>query len=526
MSKKKSQSIIATATWPDAGTWQAALTQDFPDGRWLLALELALPTGVLSTQQLQRAHNLSRDQISRLAAKFQNLAGDAILTRVSETLPRPGQRGQPPLVYKLGEAGAALLRAHGHPEAHACNLTEATPIAHALATLDVRLAALQAGLTVQTETPLPYDDTVLRPDNLVTLPDGTVALFETEQSATLTLLRRIRESVQHKLAFFRSPAARGISSTVRVLFNLPRGKSWDQAVGVWERATALVANPNGGDLPFKIVALPLGEFLAQPDWGEPPDARWESLFDPAQTRAFAPAMPGAAEPAASKEKAPGAGSTALAPVKPPPPSLPLSLKRHTPREDRLIIQAYLQHILEQGPALAYTADHPCADPEFFTLVGIIYTASHPPDATPWQQAQHPFQSLYLLRQYLTLHPRLKGALQKAIEGRSSHMTWNPTTILHRMQVAIDTFLKYHGLHNAGGLRAWPISNWNRDDESADFRVLVSLHPEMLIGERGDVVPLRDEVRAAEEALAWVLYALFAYSEEVNLGLRQQYPPFW
>ncbi len=41
--------------------------------------------------------------------------------------------------------------------------------------------------------------------------------------------------------------------------------------------------------------------------------------------------------------------------------------------------------------------------------------------------------------------------------------------------------------------------------------------------KGDgVVPGREEVARAEEALAWVLWALFAYAEEIGLKA----PPFW
>jgi len=200
--------------------------------------------------------------------------------------------------------------------------------------------------------------------------------------------------------------------------------------------------------------------------------------------------------------------------------------RRAPADDRRLLEAYWQHIQEQGPALAYTADRPRADPEFFTLMGLIYEASHPEEATLWQLAQHPYASLYLLRQYLNLHPRLKAALKKTLEGRASRMTWNPTTILHRMQVVLDVFLRYHGFCRSAGLWVYPVSAWNRPDGSGDFQVAAELHPEVLMGERDGVVPLRDAVQAAERALAWVLYALFAYSEEVGLELKQGAAPFW
>jgi len=53
-------------------------------------------------------------------------------------------------------------------------------------------------------------------------------------------------------------------------------------------------------------------------------------------------------------------------------------------------------------------------------------------------------------------------------------------------------------------------------------VRVRMHPEVLMGEEDGVVPGREEVARAEEALAWVLWALFAYAEEIGLKA----PPFW
>jgi hypothetical protein len=43
---------------------------------------------------------------------------------------------------------------------------------------------------------------VLRPDNVVTLPNGVQALYEVEQDADLSLLRRVVESWRRKAAFF------------------------------------------------------------------------------------------------------------------------------------------------------------------------------------------------------------------------------------------------------------------------------------------------------------------------------------
>jgi hypothetical protein len=102
------------------------------------------------------------------------------------------------------------------------------------------------------------------------------------------------------------------------------------------------------------------------------------------------------------------------------------------------------------------------------------------------------------------------------------MTWNVTNILHRMQVITDTFLRYHGLRRGRSLEVIPESSWNRKSGPKDYVITVRTRPEVLMGERDGVVPARDEVQAAERALAWVLWALFSYGEA--LGLKR--PGFW
>jgi len=495
----------------DTASLQEALEQAFPDRRWLDVLALVAHTGVADTKQIQTASGLSRDKVNTLLDRFYELAGDQVLAQVPVKVPKPGVRGRTPNLYTLGEAGAALLRANGQPDARASNLKAAKPLAHARATLDVRLAALAAGLTVETERLLPYgEEQVLRPDNVVALSNGTRALFETEQDAALPVLRRVTESVRNKAAFFRFEAGQQVSGTVRVLINLPYSRDWDKTVHVWERATAIVADECGGDLPFHILALPLQAFLQEPDWNEPPDTgRWESLFDPARTAAF---EPDGQETTRTKSKA----------LVPRQHKLPTRLKRRSPVDDRRIIQAYWQYLLEQGPELAYTHDAPRPDPAFFELTQVVYAASHPANPTPLQEAAHPYASLYLLRKYLQMHPRLRQGLSKAMVRASHSMRWNITTIEHRMQVVIDVFLRYHGYRFSSALRAYPCSSWGRNAGPGDFGVSVGLHRELLMEEGYGVVPDREQVQEAEAALAWVLWALFAHSEY----LQVKSPPFW
>ena len=184
---------------------QQALTRGDPEGRWLRLLEVFLPVGLADMNQLQAATGFSRDQVNRLLEKFRQAAGGGqpMVTRVEVKVARPWLGARGAVIYQLAETGAALLRAAGHEEARACGLKEAVAIAHAAALLDVRLAALAAGLTVATETELCNDaNEALRPDNLIGLLDGRPAMFELEQTARPELLRRIVEGVRRRAEFF------------------------------------------------------------------------------------------------------------------------------------------------------------------------------------------------------------------------------------------------------------------------------------------------------------------------------------
>jgi len=177
---------------------------------------------------------------------------------------------------------------------------------------------------------------------------------------------------------------------------------------------------------------------------------------------------------------------------------------------------------ERRPEVAYTEEHPRPDPVFFEVMGVIYAASHSEGQSVVRRAAYPYASVYLLGKYLEMHPKLRGRLRRALERGRETMRWNVTTILHRMQGVIREFLRYHGYEVGRWLLAVPESSWERGEGPQDFGVRVRIHPEVLMGEGDGVVPGQEAVARAEEALAWVLWALFAYAEEIGLKA----PPFW
>jgi len=102
---KRSRTEKTKAAEVDVAALQAALDQAFPDRRWLRVLALFRHTGVADAGQVREVTGLSRDQLDTLLRRFRELAGEEVLARVPFNVPRPGVRGRPPAVYKLGQAG-------------------------------------------------------------------------------------------------------------------------------------------------------------------------------------------------------------------------------------------------------------------------------------------------------------------------------------------------------------------------------------------------------------------------------------
>ncbi len=495
---------------------QQMLARGDSEDRWLRLLEAFQVVGLADMNQLQAATGFSRDQINRILERYRLAAGGGqpILTRVEAKVTRPwlGVRGA--IIYQLGESGAALLRASGHANAQACGLKDPVAIAHAAAVLDVRLAALATGLTVTTEQELSnHDGQVLRPDNLVAAGSGPRLMFEVEQAARPELLRRILDTVRRRAVFFTDKAGRPVSPVVRILFALPRNAAWERTLRIWEKAVAAVADDYGGKLSCCLLALPLGEFLAQPDWAEPPDyRRWRDLLNPGLLAGFAPEP---AQGAKSQAAAPASPSTAL---KGPGKPLPAELVRYSPHESRLLLEALWEFFVENAGRPAGAGELDAPDPEFFSAMALIYLASHDPEMPLAVRAGQPRASWFLLAEYLKMHPTLYSALRMEL-SRDGGMVWNSSMIRLRLQILAQTFLRYHGFRIADDAPLLVCA------EAADlgasttrpfyFRVQVRA-PELLLRDGDEVMPTDDEIALAQRGLAWVLQTLGFDGDRVGL----------
>jgi len=466
-------------------------------GIWRKLIHTLAVTGVADNQQLLQASGLSKDKLRRTLEKISAIgAGNPpIFSAFSTRLKRGGQSGPAPRVYRLGETGAALCQADGLIDAHPCRLEEPRPILHALGMLDVHLSARAANLDVATDRNRTYaDERYIRPDNLVTLPDGVLAIFESEQDARSDFMNRMLRSLAHKAAFFESKACEGFSPAVRMLVDLPRGALWQHTLTMWRQAMEISRETYGSDLPFRLLAMPLSDFLAAPDWStEPAPGRWVDLSEVIS------------EPASA-----GSQPLALAAE---------SLPDFSNQERRMILAALHQTLLENGVHQA----GPQPDLEFLYLMRLIYLASHDPFAPALRRSGTPYESLYLLNQYLLMNPPLRQLVERMTQMDARRIHWNQSTALHRMQVVVDAFLEYHGWQSNGPLVAYSYTPDYQANGPRRLSVKVELtNPEIMTDPETGITPGPAEIATVQTALDWVLTNLFAATH--HLGLKK--PPFW
>ena len=307
-------------------------------------------------------------------------------------------------------------------------------------------------------------------------------------------MERIRRSLNNKISFFESEQAENISTDVRMLVDLPRGKLWQHTVNIWRHAVEITREAHDGAIPFRLLAMPLGEFSGNPDWSEKPDDyRWVDL-----TAQDAPVAPSANQ------------SLTLAAQ---------NLPCFSNLERRMVLAALLQYLQEGGPS----GQQLQPDVEFLYLMRLIYLASHDPFAPAIARSGVPHESLFLLDQYLKMNPDLRQIIERTIQMDARRIHWNQSTALHRMQVVVDAFLEYHSWQGNGPLLAYSYTPDYQAHGSRHLSVAVEISdPEILMAGDSAVVPGKQEIEILEKSLAWVLTALFAHCQ--HLGIKKA--PFW
>jgi len=461
-----------------------ALDGAFPKREWLRVLELFAPVGIADSLHLRTSTGMERTRLQRALDKMQALSSELppILHLLDHTVARTGQRGRLPNIYLLGETGAALLRANEYPDAHPCDLQNDRAMAHALCMLDVHLSAARHDLEVLTDRVVFFRDSqTIRPDHQVLLKDSMKLIVEVEQVARRELVQRISGSLRHKYEFFRSPESTDYLTDIRMVLNVPLGHAFARTCNVWRNVIESLREELNKPLGFRLLAIPLVDFLLDPEWDSDASHRWWDLTKEA------PEKKGLEPRTVSK--------------------VGTRITRNS-REDLVLLSA-MHQALQEDPD---TAGKPAVDMDFLDVMVKIYAASHPKEYGSPLWRKPPNDSLFLLRSYFDLHPDLRRQLRVSMHQNTSKWSWSSRTILHRMQRVIDVFLAYYGWRSTFVLSVRAVNE--NDASSEPFKVKVE--------KLGSFWGAYEESSRKTEALEWVLMALFRYADELGLGR----PKFW
>lgn len=462
-----------------------ALDKAMRDQRWKTTLASFLPMGLATIRHVQDVTGFPRDKASRCIDQLQGffLAGSPLISCHPNALRTPGGSKRPSTIFLLSMGGSQLLQ-HLGMDARACDLKEETAILHAVCMASIaHLAERQSDLQVITDKNIPHGNgKLIRPDHQVILSQGRSYLIEIEQQANPKLLPRIMESLSNKQAFFKSKESVGVQNVIRMLLNVKPGKDFHKTVKVWKEAMRLVMQTNGQELGFSIIVLPFHVFLSSPEWDEQLSERWQRIDPNNSTN----------DSSAIEQK-----------------SLMPSAKRsnRSLEKDIVLLSALAQDFDETIPFEQ-------RDPDWNMphLVRTIYEAVHGKDHCTFNEvAGMPLISIYLLREYLNLHPELLTRLRQAIHFNKTKVVWTQQNILHRMRIVISTFLAYHGWRSSHVIKIYPTID---GDGKGDYTVKCVWE--------STPSRYRGQYREITDALQWVLWALFEYAEDLGLGR----PEFW
>lgn len=458
--------------------------------------------GVATTDQVVALSRLGYDTVYQNLAKLCNSQGGAGPALRFAQVAMEGERGKPRKVHILTETGAAALRfLEDLADLRAPKLEEHTEIAAAVMTMDVYVAARQAGLEAKVEHVIPFgpEGSSIRADVWVTLADGTHAIFECEQLAAAWSKARIQDKLRRLVRFFSSDVGRQAPAEVRVLFNIHPGDV--QSLLTWQEQVALIERELGRSLPFSLHWQRITDFLKQPEWSTL--TRFQPLL--------AAPLPEVTEPAGPASGAPRSTEVLK--------SLPTAIQASLSSLKELELALGLMYRDQQAVFQEFQAAQNPRERarRFFALMLFIYEASHYANSPTLEYATLPVESLYLLRRYLHAHQNAKllAGIKQGLNNAAKNSD-GVTRYRNAMTRFIwDVFLRWHGFARGGPLRV-KVEPPGFETGRSDFYVEVFVsNPDMFCHPQAFRGGLH-EMHPEERALAWVLEAMVNYPAELGL----------
>lgn len=488
-------------------TWVETLNEKPNLGQ---ALTCFAARGLAAQDHIEQLSGLTTKQVrSALDDLTKGFYGGANLLR-SETVHLEGRRGRPQVVYLLTADGAAIL-SHLSPEESisAPQVEDQVELAHALMEMEVFVLARQVGLKAMIEHVLRFEDKhSIRADVLIQPESGSSVIIEMEQAARPGDIPRILNKLKQYAMFFQSANSKGIEPKIRLLFNL--APSDTMTIKRWSLVLGELCNEQGNP-PYRLFWQPVLNFLQKPEWNG--TAAFEEII-PAPERADAPAPFSKNVDHAIAVLQPGSQLTVSSDLLPP---LLQSFQPADLQTLNIIMRALAAQNVKDQQNLVFSNP---ARGDFFDLMRTIYQVSHYPDGPVRKHSALPVLSLVLLYRYLNMHQN-QALLQAVQQGREEvRKSMNRGINLFRDVYSrlCWTFLRYHGFGRGGPLEVTvrvPMLSGDQSEITVEVKVL---DPDLIIGSDGLLVP--GDLKLTEDALSWVLGAVWLYGEELGLINRQ------
>ena len=414
--------------------------------------------------------------------------------------------GRPQNAYQPTSEGMEMLR-YLFPDAprRAYQVHDPIDISALYCMMEVYTAAYRGGLQAAVEKVLPYGDGLanIRADVWVQGAEKPGWIFEIEQQLSRNNLPRVIEKLLHLRGLFTSAQGAALSPQVRILFNLP-AEDGERTLLAWQDALASVTQQMG-TLPYQLYWQPVQDFLQAPEWGT---LEHFILLQPSQP-------PAAPEPPPDTEPSPEAAE--------PEPALRMLNPFASPNVDlqelKIVLMALDVTYQQEFSTLVTSGDQRQRSQNFFSLMMLIYSASHYKGSDTLEYAAFPINSLRLLYRYLNAHqnqglfeqlrqamPNLQYQASVGIIGFRNALT----------KVFWDIFLRWHGLARGGPLKA-VVQVPDFQDRRSEFYVWVNIDNHQMVGYESLFGSYYDRIADARNALAWVLEALFLYAYELGLS---------
>jgi hypothetical protein len=459
-------------------------------------LSLCAERGGISTKQAERLTDLSYKVCYGVLKELSGGSNRFSPAWREVQVSLSGKMGRPQVFYLLTEPGAlAVSHLLGGKQVLAPNLHSAVEITHAFIEMEIYSLAQEKRFpycAVEEVIPFNNGNSNIRAD--IVLEVGPhFQIIEIEQEADRASIPRIIAKLIRLMHFAQSSESSAYSNEIWLVFNIVPSDT--RTINVWREALQAAREK------FKSGTAPVFRWILLGDFHDFHSSLFQTLK----------ALEGKPADYESPEKNNDLSVEAIT----------ASMNMYGAKESEMknVLSALAFTSRPYFEAYARQDDIRKHVEDFLELMRYIFLASNHQASNSTMYGTPPYESIFLLKRYLYAHQnhKLLNELKEFMRWVRSKQT-GVTNYRHSMTSLIwDVFLRYHGFSRGPAMNVSFMAP-SYDDSRSDYWV--------------DVVFLSNELKAmthksiyhqykTEEAvaLAWVLEALYTYTEELGLGRR-------